>query len=109
MGIFDPPAVSIRKRIPRTAHTTYNAVASQVAGHIPEQLTGTQKGLVLGFVMAAWALGEVRVQNISLTEKDRSYVQNMGMNCSRALGGMSPIAIDMVEHYIDHGLIAAME
>lgn len=105
MGLFDPPAVSIRKRIPSSEHRRYDEFADQAVQFVPHHLTLTQKGLMMGFIMAAWVMGERRRETMSLERKRAEFVGNMGRNCAGMLGEWLPVAIEIVEHFVDEGMI----
>lgn len=106
MGIFDPPAVSIRTRVPDEAHPRFDYIANNVADAMPRYITETQKGLYLGYVVAAWAMGEFRRGSMQAHERDRNYIRKMGKNCARLLGEAEPIAREMVDRLIARGIIA---
>ena len=105
MGLFDPPADGIRKRVPPASHPKFDQLRSLTTNAVPDHFDSTQIGLMVGFVMAAWALSEHRRGAISLDNKAGSYISNMGSNCARMLGPEEETATSMVRYLTEKGVI----
>jgi hypothetical protein len=105
MGLFDPPSIGIRKRVPSAAHPQFDQLRSLTDDAVPAHLSRTQIGLVVGFVMAAWALSEHRRGKLPLDKSAGTYISNMGLNCARMLGSEEETALSMVRHLIENGVI----
>jgi hypothetical protein len=103
MGLFDPPAVGIRKWLPTSS------LRSLTTDAVPPHFGRTQRELIVGFVMAAWALSEHRRGAIPLNDKVGTYISNMGMNCARMLGPDEETALSMVRHLTEKGVIVSPE
>lgn len=100
MGLFDPPAVGIRKRISSSRHEDYDAFNQLIAQVMPDHLNSTQKGLVSGYVTAAWVFNENRNNRLPLDKKSESYIENMAMNCVRMMGELRPAALYIASELI---------
>lgn len=105
MGLFDPPSVGIRKRVPSAAHPQFDPLRSLTENAVPAHLSRTQVGLVVGFVMAAWVLSEHRRGKLPLDIAAGTYISNMGLNCARMLGSEEETALSMLRHLIEKGVI----
>lgn len=107
MGLFDPPAVSIRKRVPKDVHGFLDELEATVNEMLSPLLNGTKRGMIVAYVQAAWVLGGYRQGALVMDQKSASYVSNMGLNCHRMLGETAKSADEIVDVMIAGGIIPA--
>ena len=105
MSLFDPPAISVRKHLPSQLHAEFDELSTQVEAAVPAHLNATGKGLVVGYVMAAWGLAKHLNQHITLSEADGTYLSNMGRNCAARLGRNVDVATSMTNHLAKKGML----
>ena len=85
MGLFDPPIVGIRKRLPIGHEYRLDEVISRLRETMPEYLSSTERGLIEGYVGSVWVGNEVENDRLPIEDKKLLYVMNMGNNCVRLL------------------------
>ena len=105
MGIFDPPAVGIRKRIPSGALADFDSLVAQTANAASSYVSPSKQGVVIGFIASAWALSQFRTGAMDLSAKDATYISNTGATCSKMLGRDQAMAISMLGHLVEQGVI----
>jgi hypothetical protein len=108
-GLFDPPHVKIAKHLPsdtRTAQAAIEAYADiQLVG-----LTGNSKDYALGIILSVWAFNSAATGAFHLSERDLTYIRNLGGNCARFLGDDNlPIATSVIDDLIEKGMIPKPE
>lgn len=108
MGIFDPPATSIRKKLPQDAQAGFAELAAKVECLVPPSLSKTQASLVVAVAMGAWVASENRADRFPLSDYNGRYIQNMVYNCYARLSGLSEVATGIVDQLTIAGLITPL-
>jgi hypothetical protein len=79
-GLFDPPNVVIRKRLPRSAHLMFDLIESAAATEL-SHVKLTRQSYMLGAIMSVWACNNCTAGHIMLSDFNFRYVQNLGTSC----------------------------
>src|SRR4051794_18888033 len=88
MGLFDPPAIALRKRIPPEALNGFNVAEEFALHHLwsaPEQ----HKPYQLGVALALWIKAGEMAQKLHLPDRDSRKVQSIYESCMKVLRGES--------------------
>jgi hypothetical protein len=95
MGLFDPPIVAIRQRIPDTHLDRLDGLIRQLREVMPAFLTPTEAGLIEGYVAAVWVGHGIQTGRLSIDDRQYLYIMNSGANCLRFLKDTSVLAAQL--------------
>lgn len=102
-GLFDPPAVKIRKRLPRFAHREYDQFVQLAQGVVPTDFDKSRAELLVGFVAAAWVASENREGRLPLGALTGEFIQKTLAKCHDRLGTQGQVALDIFEQLRKEG------
>ncbi len=105
MGLFDPPAVSIRKKLPLEAQAEFASMCDNLAALLPSGIDRTKSALIVAVVMGAWIASESRLGRVALSSHNGRYIQNMVGNCYARLGEYTLVATSLIEQLTEEGFI----
>lgn len=88
MGIFDTPAVSIRKRLPQEALEGYDKCLSYVESVAPDAaMSKTQAAYIVGVAMGTIVVDSFRhYDDIPIPDNDLEYIEKMTLYYLSLLG-----------------------
>ncbi len=109
-GLFDPPRIKIRKRLPVNAHPWFDDFLSTLNVYLTIQggafFSPNDKECAIGTIMSVWACNTCMSGKFQLSDFNYRYVQNMGLNCHRMLAPANKeIVTGMVSNLIESGRI----
>ena len=84
MGLFDPPHVNIRKRVPQHALVAFAAIESFAAMKL-EDLKPKQQACALAVVLSAWTCNSALTGAFQLSQFNFNLTQNAETNCFNVL------------------------
>lgn len=109
MGLFSPPRVNILKRIPQHAMLEAHAIETYADMQL-DDLQQVQRHHAVAFVLSVWACNSSMAGKFQLSQLDFSWIQNAGMNSTKALSShLHDRIASVVEELIDKGLIPTGE
>ena len=95
MGLFDPPAIALRKRLPSGALTGFNVTEEFALHHLYSE-PAHRRPYQLGVVLALWIKAGERAGEIDLPDRDSRKVQAIYESCMRVLRGESCTAFSIL-------------
>lgn len=86
-GLFDPPKVKVRERVPIAMHSELDLIVATVEA-MPQLmgLTPAQVQMVVGIVLSVWSSNSAAMRRFDISEKNYIYLRDLGSNCARFLG-----------------------
>lgn len=88
MGLFDAPAIAIRKRIPLQNQPQFNAVEVFAQSHLRLERDRTRP-YQLGIVLAVWTKAGIMAGEITVSIKDATKIQAISDSCVKVIGSDS--------------------
>lgn len=104
MGLFDPPTVSIIKRVPREVIPALAAIQAYAEEEIPDVLGRTVKPCVVAMVMAVWVTMHNQYGSFTLSSWNAASVMTTYKNCARIAGEAATLAKDVIADLIEKGM-----
>lgn len=86
MGWLNPPAITLRKLVPVSAHPTFNRV-EEYAQHRLSSEPDHQRPYQLGIVLASWTKAGVLAGEITITPAGYNKVVAVEDSCCKVLRG----------------------
>lgn len=105
MGLFDPPSVSIARRVPMSAQSSLAVVQQFAELHVSPSVGHTQRTNIIGMVISAWVMTHARSGTFDMIPRDFQAVEQTYRACERTLASNSVMAIATIDKLFDAGLM----
>jgi len=105
VGLFDTPAVKVRKWLPQNLGYNYDLFAANVDDLLPIHLKKFDRAQMVGFVMAAWGLQEHRRGEISIDANNGQRISEFGTFLANKIGDDMHYVNEVIEHFSLDGVI----
>lgn len=105
MGLFDPPSVSIARRVPMSAQSSLAVIQQFTELHVSPSVGHAARANIIGMVIRAWVMAHARSGTFDMLPHDFDAVKRTYESCSLVLKSRSVIAFATINALTDAGFM----